>query len=99
MDRSQRKKRVRAKVKGTEKRPRLSIFRSLKYVYGQAINDDQGHTLAQAQGTDASKVGEDLARKLLKLKVEKIVFDRGGYKYGGRVKKIAEALREKGLEF
>lgn len=99
MSRQTRHKRIRAKIKGTKKRPRLSVFRSLKYIYAQIINDKKGHTLAEAHGKDAQKVGKDITKKCLEQKIKKVVFDRGGYKYHGRVKKLAESARKAGLKF
>ncbi len=94
-----RKKRVRAKVSGTSKRPRISVFRSNKYIYAQIINDEKGVTLAEAHGKDAAKVGEELGEKAKKVKIGMLVFDRSGYKYHGNVKKLADAIRSKGVEF
>lgn len=99
----QRKRRVRAKVFGTPNRPRLSVFRSNKYIYAQIINDEKGKTLASAGGkatvNEASLVGETLAKKAKVKKITKVVFDKGGYKYHGRVKAVAEGARKGGLEF
>lgn len=107
--RGQRRARVRGKIFGTAKRPRLSVFRASKHIYAQLIDDDKGRTLAAAsdlllkkKGTKMEKaqlVGEDLARRARKLKIKKVVFDRGGYKYHGRVRAVAEGAREGGLEF
>jgi len=99
--RIRRHKRVRAKIKGTADVPRLCVFRSNKYVYVQIINDETGKTLAfdRKELSKAKKAGEEIAKKAKGLKIEKIVFDRGGYKYHGRVKAIAEAAREGGLKF
>jgi len=103
-----RKRRIRAKISGNAACPRLSVFRSLKNVYVQLINDEKGTTLASAStlalGIDsntegAKKVGKDMAKKCKALKIEKIVFDRGGYRYHGRVKALAEELRNDGLKF
>lgn len=99
MSRLRRHKRIRAKIRGTEARPRLCIFRSLKYIYAQAIDDDKGRTLASACDKSPQKVGQSIAQKLIKLKIKKVVFDRGGYKYHGKVKSLAEAARKQGLEF
>jgi large subunit ribosomal protein L18 len=108
----QRKLRVRAKVKGTEKRPRLSVFRSNKGIYAQIIDDESGKTLVSVSFTDkgvkktktsktevAFLVGEALAVKALKAKIKKVVFDKGAYKYHGRVEKLAEGARKGGLDF
>lgn len=97
--RHRRHRRVRAKISGTSKVPRICVFRSNKFIYAQAINDAKGHTLASAQGKESRKVGEEIAKKCLKLKIKKVVFDRGGYKYHGRVKALAEGAREGGLKF
>ncbi len=108
-----RRKRVRAKVFGTLERPRLSVFRSNQHIYVQAIDDTQGRTLASASDLelkdkpkekpakvkDAFEVGKLIAQKLLKLNIKKAVFDRGGYKYHGQVKALAEGARKGGLEF
>lgn len=98
LNRVQRKvKRVRAKLQGTAERPRISVFRSNKYMYGQAINDIKRVTIAAAKGTDPKAIGLELATKLKKSKVEKALFDRGRYLYHGRVKIFAESLRESGI--
>ncbi len=94
-----RKKRIRSKVVGTTERPRVSIFRSNKFIYGQVIDDVKAQTLVSAYGKDANEVGEKLATATLKKKIKRVVFDRGGYRYQGKVQKFAKALREKGLEF
>ena len=106
--------RVRAKITGVEARPRLSVFRSLNHIYAQVIDDARGHTLAAASTADAELkdkldgkkkvdraglVGSLVARRALKLGIEQIVFDCGGYKYHGRVKALAEAARQAGLKF
>ena len=104
--------RVRAKISGTEQLPRLCVFRSLKNISVQIIDDEKGVTLASASSLDkdaniknggnieASKlVGALIAKKAKKLKINKVVFDRGGYLYHGRVKALADAARENGLEF
>lgn len=99
--RKRRHRRVRAKIKGTEEKPRLCVFRSNKYIYAQIIDDEKGKTLvsAKAELNKADKVGEDIAKKAIKEKINKVVFDRGGYKYHGRVKALAEAARKGGLKF
>lgn len=112
--RIKRKKRVRAKVSGTETRPRLSIFRSARHIYVQAIADDVGRTLTEASTLspdlqDAIKgkkkiekaklVGALLSQKLKALGIEEAVFDRGRFLYHGRVKSLADAAREGGLKF
>ncbi len=108
--RYKRHKRVRSKVVGVKDRPRLSIFRSNQHIYLQLVDDGQGRTLASASDLSVKKkgltkvqiakeVGTTLAKKILSQKIEKIVFDRSGYKYHGRVKAVAEALREQGVKF
>lgn len=87
------------KIKGTKERPRLRVFRSLKYLYAQVIDDDKGHTLASAFGKDPEKIGAEIAAKCLKNKIKKVVFDRGKYKYAGKVRILADAARKAGLEF
>lgn len=105
--RIRRKKRVRSKVQGTKVRPRVSVFRSNRHLFVQVVNDAEGKTLASAsdselkekgKGEVSFKVGELLAGKVLKLKIKKVTFDKGGYKYHGRVQKLAEGLRKGGLE-
>ncbi len=106
--------RVRAKVVGTSSRPRLCVFRSLNHIYAQIIDDSRGHTLAcastlnpeiegQADGktkaVKAELAGSMIAERALKEGIKQVVFDRGGYKYHGRVKALAEAARQKGLKF
>jgi len=102
------KKKIRAKIHGTEARPRLAIFRSNKFIYAQVINDVAGKTLAQAsdvkitKGTKierAKEVGRAIAVNCLEKKIKKVVFDRGGFKYAGRVKLVADEARTNGLEF
>lgn len=80
-------------------RKRLSVYRSLKYIYAQVIDDDKGHTLASAWGKEPEKVGQKIAKKALAQKVKKVVFDRRKYKYHGKIKALAEAARKGGLEF
>jgi large subunit ribosomal protein L18 len=104
--RLKRRRRVRAKVRGTATRPRLSVFRSNRGLFAQLIDDDNGVTLAAAQWTEArdlkpmeraTKVGSLLAERAKAAGVERAVFDRGGYQYHGRVKALAEGAREGGL--
>lgn len=122
INRHRRHKRVRAKIRGTGKIPRLCVFRSNKHIYGQLIDDEKGKTLIAASDLEikssskkqktanktvvAHEVGELLAKKAIDLpagrqgkKIEKVVFDRGGYKYHGRIKALAEGAREGGLKF
>ncbi len=103
--------RVRKKIRGTTERPRLCVFRSLKHIYAQIIDDDKGVTLAAASTQDksfsgyggnvdaAKKVGLSIAAAAKKAGVTGVVFDRGGYIYHGRVKAVAEGAREGGLQF
>ena len=102
------KKKIRTKVKGTEARPRLSIFRSNKFVYAQVINDTTGKTLAQTsdlkitKGTKtdrAKEVGRVIGQICLKAKISKVVFDRNGFEYTGRIKLVADEARLVGLKF
>lgn len=99
---------IRKKVVGTKDRPRLSVFRSGKHMYAQIINDLEGKTILGlsdmkvAKGTKIERsfeLGKKIAEGALKLKVKKVVFDRGGFLYQGRVLKLAEGAREGGLEF
>lgn len=96
---ARRHKRIRATISGTAERPRVSVFRSNKFIYAQLIDDVKGNTLAQAQATDPKTAGIDLAKKAKTAKITKVVFDRGGYLYTGKIKALADALREGGLEF
>jgi large subunit ribosomal protein L18 len=112
--RLRRHKRVRRHVAGTQERPRLNVFRSLNHIYAQVIDDGEGHTLVSASTVDpevrkqlkgltktdqARVVGKVLAERALGQGIKQVVFDRGGYKYHGRVKALADAVRESGLEF
>lgn len=103
-----RKKRIRAKIKGTVDVPRLSVFKSLKGLWAQVIDDENGKTLVSASTKTAKakddiegakKVGILLAKKCSEKKIEKIVFDRSGYKYHGKIKELADAVRKGGLKF
>ncbi|MGC8873245.1 MAG: 50S ribosomal protein L18 [Chloroflexia bacterium] len=107
-----RHQRVRARISGTPERPRLNVFRSLNHIYAQVIDDTVGHTLAaasslepalrNAQGTKteiARQVGRLVGERALARGIRRVVFDRGGYDYHGRVKALAEGAREAGLEF
>lgn len=96
---ARRHKRIRSTISGTSDRPRLSIFRSNKFIYAQLIDDAKGHTFAHAQSADAKAVGVDIAKKAKAKKIEKVVFDRGGYLYTGKIKAVADAAREGGLKF
>ncbi|HEY8417124.1 MAG TPA: 50S ribosomal protein L18 [Limnochordales bacterium] len=113
--RQRRHRRVRKKVFGTPERPRLNVYRSLKHIYAQVIDDEAGVTLVAASTVEpelreavggyggnveaAKVVGRAIAQRALARGITKVVFDRGGYRYHGRVKALAEAAREAGLEF
>jgi large subunit ribosomal protein L18 len=108
--RLKRRRRVRAKVRGTAERPRISVFRSNRGIFAQLIDDDAGRTLAAVSWTEAdlrglkpteqaSRAGALLAERAKAAGVETAVFDRGGYRYHGRVKALAEGAREGGLTF
>ena len=112
--RIRRHKRVRKTVQGTGNRPRLNVFRSLSNIYAQIIDDSLGSTLVAVSSIDpglreqladktktqqAVQVGKALAERALQAGIEQVVFDRGGYRYHGRVKALAEASRESGLKF
>lgn len=99
-----RHKRVRAKIKGTEKRPRLSVFKSNKHIYTQLIDDENNKTLAAVAASDkglksAYEVGKLLAKKAIDKGIKEVVFDRGGYKFHGTVSELAKGAREGGLKF
>lgn len=106
--------RVRKKIQGSSERPRLNVFRSSKHIYAQIIDDNQGTTLVSASTLDngvkdsienggnveaARKVGQLIAERAKEKGIERVVFDRGGYLFHGRVQALAEAARESGLEF
>lgn len=108
------RRRIRSRVQGTAERPRLSVFKSLKHLYAQVIDDRRGVTLVSASSLDAGftseqkgggnvaaakKVGELVARRAKEKGVTRVVFDRGGYPYHGKVKALADSARENGLEF
>ncbi|MBU2564263.1 50S ribosomal protein L18 [Patescibacteria group bacterium] len=97
--RIQRHKRIRGKIKGTSKVPRLCVFRSNKHIYAQLIDDDKGITIASSKGDDPKKVGKSVAEKAIEKKISKIVFDRAGFRYHGRIKDLADSAREAGLKF
>jgi large subunit ribosomal protein L18 len=109
--RNRRRARVRRKLRGTSERPRLSVYRSNRYIYAQVIDDTEGTTLAAASSQEpelrsdrlnaetAAKVGSLVADRAKEAGVSTVVFDRGGYKYHGRLKALADAAREAGLEF
>lgn len=91
--------RTRRKLKAVSARPRLSVFRSGKYVYAQIIDDQKSLTLAASSDKNATRAGEIIATKALKAQVITVAFDRGSYKYHGRIKALAEAARKQGLKF
>ena len=108
--RLKRRRRVRAKIRGTAERPRISVFRSNRGIFAQLIDDDSGRTLASVNWTEsdlkglgrmeqAKRIGQTLAERAAAAGVEHAVFDRGGYQYHGRVKALAEGAREAGLRF
>lgn len=112
--RTRRKQSIRKRIRGTEDRPRLCVFRSAKHIYSQIINDGSGKTIvaastltpevqSQLKGTGnieaAKKVGEAIAGRAVASGIKRVVFDRNGFLYHGRIKALAEAARENGLEF
>jgi large subunit ribosomal protein L18 len=112
--RKRRHERIRRHIHGTAERPRLNVFRSLEHIYVQVIDDDMGNTLVAASTKDpelreqldglnksqqATRVGQLVARRALDKGLKKVVFDRGGYPYHGRVKALADGARDGGLEF
>jgi large subunit ribosomal protein L18 len=109
--RERRKKRSREKTFGTKERPRLCVFRSLKHIYAQIVDDTEGKTLVSASDLElkekkklkkveiAREVGRLIAKKAIKKKIEKVAFDKSGYKYHGKIKALAEGAREGGLKF
>ena len=112
--RKRRHKRVRKQVHGTAQKPRLNVYRSLNEIYAQVIDDIQGHTLASASTIEgelkkkakgmtkkeqATLVGQTIAERAKEKGIKEVVFDRGGYKYIGRVAALADGAREKGLQF
>ncbi len=115
-NRNKRKRRIRKRVSGTAARPRLTVFRSLKQIYAQVVNDDEGRTLASAsslksltssdsEDSSSSKihtahaVGQAIAEMCSKQGIERVVFDRNGYLYHGRIRAVAEGARKGGLQF
>jgi large subunit ribosomal protein L18 len=112
--RQRRQRRIRANISGTAERPRLNVFRSLSHVYVQVIDDEAGHTLVAAstmeagllpelegkkKSEQAAVVGRVVGERAVAAGIRKVVFDRGGYPYHGRIKAVAEGAREAGLEF
>jgi large subunit ribosomal protein L18 len=103
-----RHRRLRGRISGTADKPRLFVFRSHQHIYAQLIDDQEGRVMVSASDLGlkdkgkikrADKVGQEIAKKAKAAKIEKVVFDRGGYKYHGRVKALAEAARTGGLNF
>ena len=103
-------KRIRSRVSGTGERPRLAVFRSVKHIYAQVIDDTKGHTMVAASSSEkdlknggnvagAKEIGKLVAERAKDKGIKAVVFDRGGYQYHGRVKALAEAAREGGLDF
>lgn len=106
--RERRKKRTRSKITGTTERPRLSVFKSNKYIYAQIIDDEKRQTLVAVSSlkegandliTKAKKIGRELSENATKKGIKKVVFDKSGYSFTGRVKALAEGAREGGLSF
>lgn len=107
--RLQRKRRVRAKISGTTERPRLAVFKSLRGIYAQIIDDSVGKTLASARLSEikkagntvegAKEVGKLIAEKCVALKIMSVTYDRAGYRYHGKIKALADGAREGGLQF
>jgi large subunit ribosomal protein L18 len=103
--------RIRRKLQGTPERPRLAVFRSVAHIYAQVIDDTQGRTVVSASSVDkggktnggnvaaAKAIGKLVAERAKEKGIKQVVFDRGGYQYHGRVKALADAAREAGLEF
>lgn len=96
---ARRHSKIRSVLSGTAERPRLSVFKSNKFIYAQIIDDTKGHTLAQASSKDAKELGIEIAKKAKSLKIDKVVFDRSGYLYIGKIKAVADSAREGGLNF
>ncbi|MBI2337987.1 50S ribosomal protein L18 [Candidatus Daviesbacteria bacterium] len=106
--RIKRHKKIRKKIMGTKDRPRLAVFRSSRHIYAQIIDDSTGKTLVSEsdfkmeklpKSQKAAQVGKKMAEKALKLKIKKVVFDRGGFLYHGRIAEFSKGAREGGLEF
>lgn len=111
--RLKRKERIRRKLSGTTERPRLTVYKSLKHIYAQVVDDSSGKTLAFASSlskelkgkdegdkkADAKRVGQLIAEKCKAAKVDQVVFDRNGFPYHGRIAAVADAAREAGLKF
>lgn len=108
INRERRHNRIRAKVKGTQERPRLAVYKSNRYLHAQIIDDTKGVTIAHGSTKEmtkdkkmaaAEKLGMELAKRAKAAGISKVVFDRGGFRYTGRVATLAEAARKAGLEF
>ena len=112
VQRAKRRRRVRGRLRGSSDRPRLSVFRSNRHLYAQLIDDEKGNTLVAVSDLSlgneienrtkteiATKLGHEIAKRALSVGVAKVSFDRGGYRYHGRVKALAEGARAGGLEF
>ncbi len=110
--RERRRRRIRKRIFGTTDRPRLAVYKSNRYVYAQLINDEEGRTLAFASSLKykegkvnaksieiARRLGEDLGRQVKDMGIKQIVFDRSGYPYHGRIKALAEGVRQQGVKF
>ena len=110
INRLRRHRRVRVRLTGSAERPRLAVFRSLKHIYAQVIDDQRGHTMVAASSSEknganggnlagAKAIGKLVAERAKDKGIKAVIFDRGGYLYHGRVKALADAAREAGLEF
>lgn len=109
VSRQKKKMRIRKRVRGSEERPRLCVFRSARHIYAQLIDDDKGVTIVSASTLDLEKknankdtaraIGQEVAKRALGKDIKSVVFDRNGYLYHGRVKALAEGAREAGLNF
>ena len=106
--RKRRRNRVRAKIAGTAKRPRLAVFKSNKYIYAQIIDDDSHNTIAATSSLkmganklieNAEKVGKEIAKKAQEKKIKEVVFDKGGFMFTGKIKALADGARKGGLKF
>jgi large subunit ribosomal protein L18 len=108
--RAKRHRKIRKRISGTTDKPRLCVFKSARHIYAQIVNDEKGKTILALSDSDikkskdakvktASEVGKAIAKSALEKKIEKVVFDRGGYKYHGRIKALADGAREGGLKF
>ena len=99
-NRETRRAKIKKTIRGTEKRPRLVVFRSNRFLYVQLVDDSKGKTLVSIDKIgDPTEAGKKLAEKAVKSKISAVVFDRAGYKYHGNIKKLADAAREAGLKF